>query len=446
MPQFVTRFAPSPTGFLHAGNYRTAVFAYLFARHNKGTFILRIEDTDKKRSKKEYEDNIVETLHWLGIDPDAIHHQSEWVKEHEKVLHEFVNRDIAYVSKEKNEEGEDRDIIRFRNPNKNITFTDAVRGDITTDTTELGDFVIARSFNDPVFHLANVVDDALQGTTHIIRGEDHISNTPRQILIYEALGAHLPQFVHLPLVLASDRSKLSKRKGARAMLDYRGLGYLPDAILNYLAFLGWHPGTDEEIFSRESMIERFDLGQVQKSGAIFDEKKLRWFNRAHLLKLDDAVMQSTVEKFLSEKTLQGLKETGRFEVLLPTIKERIETFGDVHEMDMHGEFEYFIIKPSYETEGLFWKKEPSREKTQTNLQNVQSLLEKVDAKKWNAEEIKNALWPFAEKAGKGSVLWPFRFSLTGRAESPDPFVVADILGKDETLSRVDNAITRLEER
>lgn len=441
--QYVTRFAPSPTGFLHAGNYRTAVFAYLFARHVGGTFILRIEDTDKKRSKKEYEANIIETLEWLGIQPDAVHHQSEWVKDHERVLREFVDRDIAYVSKETNAEGVENEVIRFRNPKKEVTFTDVVRGDITMDTSELGDFVIGRSFTDPVFHLANVVDDALQGATHIIRGEDHISNTPRQILLYEALNAHMPQFVHLPLVLASDRSKLSKRKGARALLEYRDLGYLPDAILNYLAMLGWHPGTDEEIFSKEELIERFSLEQVQKSGAIYDEVKLRWYNREHMLRMNDESFKEHVAKFLSETTLKALHDTDRFETLLPVIKERIETFEDVAEMERADELGYFVKAPNVDVEKLVWKKDPSPVDTKVRLEKVSELLGAISGNTWSAESVKNALWDYAEAEGKGSVLWPFRFSLTGREKSPDPFTVAGILGKDETISRVNTAISLL---
>lgn len=439
MPQFVTRFAPSPTGFLHAGNYRTAVFAYLFARHTHGTFILRIEDTDRKRSQKKYEENIVETLLWLGLTPDAVHHQSEWVHEHEQILREFVRRDVAYVSRERSEEGGERDIIRFRNPKKDITFTDIVRGDITTNTAELGDFVIAKSFTEPVFHLANVVDDALQGVTHIIRGEDHISNTPRQILLYEALGAHRPQYVHLPLVLAGDRSKLSKRKGARPVLEYRDLGYLPEAILNYLALLGWHPGTDQEFFTKEELIERFELSQIQKSGAMFDEVKLQWFNREYLLRVDSEQFTASSKKYFSASLLEKLEKTGRLETLMPIIRERIETLGDIRDMEAAGEFAYFVETPAYEKEQLLWKKEPDSIATRARLEEAVRLLESVEEAHWNMHSVKKALWDFAEAEGKGNVLWPTRVALTGRNQSPDLFTVAGILGKDETIARVNTA-------
>lgn len=417
------------------------MFAYLFARHTNGTFILRIEDTDRKRSKKEYEANILETLDWLELTPDAIHHQSEWVGEHEFILRSLVERDIAYVSREKSPEGEEKEIIRFRNPNKTVTFTDVVRGDITTDTTELGDFVIAKSFTEPVFHLANVVDDALTGVTHIIRGDDHISNTPRQTLIYEALGAHLPQYVHLPLVLAPDRSKLSKRKGAKALLQYRDSGYLPSAILNYLAVLGWHPGTDEELFTRKELIERFDLSQIQKSGAIFDEMKLRWFNREHLHTLDDEQFAEAARPFFSD--VEFTKSNG-FERFIPELRERIETFGDIRAMEAAGEFAYYTEAPTYEIQNLLWKKAPDISATVKRLRKVLELLEPVSREAWSAESIKGALWSFAEAEGKGEALWPVRYALTGQEKSPDPFTVAGILGRDESLQRIKTAIAKLE--
>ncbi len=441
--QYVTRFAPSPTGFLHAGNYRTAVFAYLFARHTNGTFVLRIEDTDKTRSEKKYEDNIIESLVWLGLEYDSMHRQSEWVEDHERVLRDFVSRDSAYVSKEKNRDGEDKEIIRFRNPNKEITFTDIVRGDITVDTTDLGDFVIGKSFTEPVFHLANVVDDSLQGVTHVIRGEDHISNTPRQMLIYQALGAHLPKYVHLPLVLAPDRSKLSKRKGARALLEYRDLGYLPEAILNYLSMLGWHPGTDEELFSKEQLIERFDLSQVQKSGAIYDETKLHWFNKEHLHLIPDETFKEEVKKHISAGFGEALEKSGRFDQVLPVIRERIGIFHELEEMEREGELGYFVFHPEYKKEGLLWHKNPDEAQTKKHLEKTAEYLSAVPENNWTYNTIKEGIWQYAEKEGRGDVLWPLRFALTGREKSPDPFEVAGILGKDEVISRIQTAISKL---
>ncbi len=213
MTEIITRFAPSPTGTLHAGAYRTAIFSYFFAKKNAGKFILRIEDTDKERSMKEYEENILESLKWLGISYDEMHRQSDLVERHKFYLQKMIDEGKAYVSQEEvKKEGDRATVIRFKNPNKKISFDDLVRGKIEFDTTELKDFVLAKSIDEPLFHLAVVVDDYEMGITHVIRGEDHISNTPRQILIQQAIGAPTPLYAHLPIVLGTDRTKLSKRE------------------------------------------------------------------------------------------------------------------------------------------------------------------------------------------------------------------------------------------
>ncbi|MFA5695896.1 MAG: glutamate--tRNA ligase family protein [Bacilli bacterium] len=269
----VTRFAPSPTGLLHIGNYRTALFSYLYAKQNNGQFILRIEDTDKERSKMEYEDNIIESLKWLGLGYDKFYRQSNNIRDHKFYLEKLIEEGKAYVA----EEG----IIRLKNPGQKITFHDIIRGDITFDTTELKDFIIAKSLDRPLFHLAVVIDDYLEGVTHVIRGEDHISNTPRQILIYEALGWKHPMYAHLPLVLAEDKSKMSKRKGAKSLLEYRDLGYSPEAMLNAIAFIGWNPGTEKEVYTKDELIKDFSLERVKLGGAKLGSQKLEWFNKQH---------------------------------------------------------------------------------------------------------------------------------------------------------------------
>ena len=273
--QVIVRMAPSPTGKFHVGSARTALYNFLFARKNDGKFILRIEDTDKERSKKEFEDDILEGLEWLGLKYDELYRQSERGEGYKSYVEKMLSQDLVYESDDK--------VIRFRNPNKKIKFNDLVRGEIEFDTTELKDFVIARSVDEPLYHLAVVIDDFESGITHVIRGEDHISNTPRQILIQEAIGAPRPLYAHLPLILAQDRSKLSKRKhGESVSLDYyREKGISPAAVINYLALLGWNPGTEQEIFTLEELIKVFDLSRVHKGGAIFDEKKLAWVNRKH---------------------------------------------------------------------------------------------------------------------------------------------------------------------
>ncbi len=438
----VTRFAPSPTGLFHAGSYRTAVFSYLYARHQGGRFILRIEDTDRARSTKENEKNILDTLEWLGLEYDEFHRQSEWVGEHEKILRDFVSRGIASVTQETGMDGTKREIIRFKNPNRRITFTDMIRGEISFDTTELGDFVIAKGFDEPLFHLVVVADDARQGVTHVIRGEDHISNTARQILIQEALGADRFAYAHLPLVLASDRTKLSKRKGAHPLLEYRGLGYLPEAVLNYVALLGWHPADDQEVLTKTELIERFTLEAVQRSGAIFDETKLKWFNREHILRLSPEAFLEYAETFLAPETIAALGGKGLLPHLVPLMRERIQTFGELKEMDANGEFSFYAEAPSYEPSGLIPKKdEPST--TKAHLERILELVQTLAADDWHDKAVKDAVWPYAEEKGRGSVLWPFRYALSGRDRSPDPFAIAGIIGKDETEKRIETALNLL---
>ncbi|MFA6253694.1 MAG: glutamate--tRNA ligase family protein [Candidatus Paceibacterota bacterium] len=422
----VTRFAPSPTGLFHAGNYRTAVFSYLAARQAGGKFILRIEDTDRERSKKEYADDIIESLDWLGLDYDELHYQSKRVSIHKKYLQQLINEDKAYLSKEEKpadlEPDKDwrEEVIRFRNPNKKVSFQDKIRGLVEMDTTDLGDFVIAKSLDEPIFHLAVVVDDFELGVNEVIRGEDHISNTPRQILIQEAIGAPTPIYAHLPLVLSPDRSKLSKRHGAVAIAEYRKRGYLPEAILNYMALLGWNPGTEQEIFYKEELIKSFDLSRVQKGGAIFDQIKLDWINREFIKRLSLARLEEELTRFIPEKFLP----------LAKIISERINNLSEAKNLVGNGEFDFFFAPP-----------EPTKELLREGkfLDETIDLLEKLDGGDWSAEKIKNKLWDFATEQGRADVLWPMRVALTGREKSPDPFTVASILGKKESLQRLKHA-------
>ncbi|MDD5356769.1 MAG: glutamate--tRNA ligase [Candidatus Pacebacteria bacterium] len=438
--KIVTRFAPSPTGLLHAGNYRTAVFSYLFARQNKGKFVLRIEDTDRERSKKEYEDNIIESLKWLGLEHDEFHRQSEKVASHKKHLQNLIDKGIAYISHEE-KDGKPSDVIRFKNPGTKVTFKDLIRGEITMDTTDLKDFVIAKSVDEPLFHLAVVVDDFEMGITHVIRGEDHISNTPRQILIQRAIGAPEPIYAHLPLVLAPDRTKLSKRKGALAISEYRDRGYLPEALLNFMAFLGWNPGTDAELMSLDELVEKFDLSKVQKGGAIFNEEKLKWLNKEYIKKLPQIELEKQV---FAEFEKAGKKfESHMFKKMLPLIVDRISTFGEAKEIAQSGEFDFFEKQPEYEIEKVLAKKEPSKTKTAERLSEVSKLLAGVSESEWNQGGIKSAVWDYATKEGKGEVLWPLRVCLSGLDKSPDPFTIAEIVGKKETLERIKIAVEKL---
>ncbi|MEK7135247.1 MAG: glutamate--tRNA ligase family protein [Patescibacteria group bacterium] len=401
----IVRFPPSPTGNLHIGTARTLLFNYLFAKKHGGKIVFRSEDTDRERSKKEFEDNIVEGLEWLGINYDEFTRQSERGEIYKKYLQKMLDDGTAYLSQEsilKDVENNNREeVIRFKNPNKMVKFDDVVRGEIEFDTTELHDFVIAKSLEEPLYHFAVVVDDYEMGVTHILRGEDHISNTPRQILIQEAIGASRPVYAHIPLILGQDRSKLSKRHGATAVSEYRNKGYLPEAMVNYLALLGWNPGTEKEIFTMEELIQEFDLGKIQKGGAIFDEKKLQWVNKEHI------------------KLLPPDKQR---ELLLESIKDE----------------SYMVGEPVLDVEQIAWKKS-TKEEARMHLEKVREMVSK------GTFDIGEVVMKYAETVGKGNVLWPMRYALSGATASPDPITLLEILGKEKSLKRLENAIIVLNE-
>lgn len=444
----ITRFAPSPTGFMHMGNVRTALFSYLFARQNEGKFILRIENTDHERSKKEFDVAILDAMKWLNLDYDELHRQSERAKIYKKRIEKFLMEGKAFVSKEESGEGKRSEVIRFKNPNKVVKFKDLIRGEIEFDTTELGDFVIAKSLTEPVFHLAVAVDDFEMGITHVIRGEDHISNTPRHILIFEALGAPVPVFAHLPLVLAPDRTKLSKRKhGEMVSLEYyHSRGYLSNAVINFMALIGWNPGDDKELFSLDELVKAFDLSKVQKGGAIFNIKKLDWFNRHYIQKLSQEEKLSRlgesigVDNKLIAKKISMLKNKPE---VVQLMTERIANFGELREELARGDYDYFFEKPKYDKKVLLWKGESDFEKTKNRMSAALNLIKTVSAESFTKENIKKAIWPYAEKEGRGAVLWPLRVALSGKEKSPDPFTLVEILGREETLSRLQTAINLL---
>lgn len=441
----ITRFAPSPTGVLHIGSVRTALYSWLYARQNNGKFILRIEDTDKVRSKKEYEDNILDGLNWLGLNHDEFYRQSDRTLVYKKYLTDLIAKGFVYLSKEEPKEpGERAEVIRFRNPNKIITFHDKARGDISFDTTELGDFVIAKDFESPLYHFAVVVDDFEMGVTHIIRGDDAISNTPRQILIQEALGAPRPIYAHLPMILAPDKSKLSKRHGALAVTEYREEGYLPEAIINFVALMGWNPGNDQEIISIAEMIKLFSLSKIQKSGAVFNIDKLKWLNKAYIKHLTHEKLADEILLRFTETLIEGAKNNPKiFSKMVPIIAEHISFLKEVSTLAESGEYEYFFNDPEYEREAILWKDEKDPLVATQKLKNVLALLNDIDDVFFTPETIKTALWSYATEVGRGSVLWPMRYALSGREKSPDPFTLAGIFGKETTIRRIKHAIKLL---
>ncbi len=437
----ITRMAPSPTGNLHVGTARTALFNYLYTKRHHGTFIMRIEDTDKERSRPEYETEILEGLAWLGITWDAFYRQSERTLIYRGYLERAIEKGTAYISEEesKKEEGKMVQVVRLRNPNTTITFEDEVRGEITFDTTELGDFVIARSLDDALYHFTAVVDDHEMGVTHVIRGEDHISNTPRQILIQEAIGAERPIYAHLPLLLGSDRSKLSKRHGATQLESYKKIGYTKEALVNYLALLGWNPGTDEELFTLEELMRIFDLSGVQKGGAIFDVEKLKWFNKEYIRKMDDDSFFSYTETRLPER-IRSLRDfsQARLRRTLPVIRERIYTGDDITIFGEAGEFDFAFETPSVDLVMLKWKNDDKVERALPRLQKCAEIIATIPENA-PSELIKERIFDYAQEVGKGEVLWPLRVALTGRERSPDPFTIISIIGSGEAYHRVQRA-------
>ncbi|MFH1392322.1 MAG: glutamate--tRNA ligase family protein [bacterium] len=390
--QIKTRIAPSPTGPLHLGTARTALFNYLYARQSGGAFVLRIEDTDKNRSKTKYEKDIKNGLKWLGLDWDEEYKQSERTKIYKKYLEQLLEQGSAYKKE---------NAIYFKTASKNLSFikfNDLIRGEISFDLNLIEDFVIAKNLQEPLYNLACVVDDHEMSITHIIRGEDHISNTPRQILIYQALNLQIPQFAHLPLILGSDRSKLSKRHGATSLTDYQK-DYLPEALINYMALLGWNQGTKKEIFSKKELIKEFSLNRVQKAGAVFDINRLDWMNSKY-------IKQSSPERL---SKLTGLPNN-----IISLEQTRIKRLSEFRE------FTKFIYKlPDYKSELLLYK-------NMTKKQAGDCLEKAIRGERLEHEE-----------------LWPPRVALSGQKGSPGFYEIAKVLGTKETLKRLKNAQKKL---
>lgn len=441
MSKVVTRIPPSPTGRLHIGTARTALFNYLFAKGHGGSILFRSEDTDRVRSRPEFEAEIMEGLSWLGISWDSFSRQSERSARYAELLTKTIEEGRAYVSKEpaKDDPTREVEVVRLKNPGTEVIFVDAIRGPINTHTGDLGDFVIARSIDDALYHFAVVVDDMDGGVTHVIRGEDHISNTARQILIQEALGAPRPVYAHLPLILASDRSKMSKRHGAVSIFEYRNAGFLPEAVVNYLALLGWNPGDEREDFTLTELIETFSLERVQKSGAVFDMVKFKSVNQRWMRKLSD-------EEFIAKGNF-SVSNADMLKKAVTLMKDRAQTMGEARAM-LDGELAC-LFSPQPIDPAVLTAKEPEGTKglTKEALRAFIPLLEEF-AEDSAPERVKEVLMPLAdanpkEKGGRGAYLWPLRYALSGAERSPDPFTLVSILGAKESISRLNAAVALL---
>lgn len=425
------RIAPSPTGNLHIGTARTALFNWLFARRHGGEFILRIEDTDPERSKPEYEQNIIEGLQWLGLDWDNEHiiRQTERLPLYKKYLQQLLDEGKAfertYTDEEKAvliAEGKTpRDTIialkQSEEGSRIVGFDDSIRGRIEVAARDIGFVSLAKDLDTPLYNFAAVVDDMDMHITHVIRGEDHISNTPKQLLIYEALGATPPQFAHLPLILGSDKSKMSKRHGATNIADYQH-DYLPDALVNFMGFLGYT--YDQEMLTKEEMAQQFDLVKVHKSGAVFDQQKLNWYNSQYIKLLPARAFKEAI---------------GRPDVpdaAVPIMTERLEKLSDV------AAFSYLWEAPNYDAALLLWKND-TKETAATALRACMEIVERESLTQNKLDDL--AANEFGGQ--KGSVYWPLRVALAGQKNSAGPLDIFGVIGAAETTARITTALQKL---
>ena len=469
------RFAPSPTGYLHVGGARTALFNWLFARHAGGKFILRIEDTDRERSKTEYEEGIIRDLQWLGLDWDegpslggslGPYRQTERAPLYRDQLKKLISAGNAYhcfcthkelesdraaaLTAEKNyrysrkcrnlspaEEAEKRKAgmpfsIRLKVTEGVTTFNDIIRGQVSVDHAEIDDFILVRSGGEPTYNFVVAVDDALMKISHVIRGDDHLSNTPKQILIYKALGLTPPLFAHIPLILGEDRAPLSKRHGASAVGEFKRQGYLPEAMMNYLALLGWSLDGKTELFSKEELIKRFGLERVVKSAACFNYDKLQWLNGHYIREADDErVYQLCLETLWDAGAINEdfMREGGpALKRMIGTVKNSLKTISEVGD-----QLTYFLGEVhSYDAEALAKYLIPE---TLPVLEKVVFILE--DTVAFSAMSLEEKFRGVAAEMGKkfAELVHPMRLAITGRAASPNLFELIEILGKGRCIVR-----------
>ncbi len=484
------RIAPSPTGPLHIGTARTALFNYLFARHTGGTFILRLEDTDQVRSSIAYEKDILDGLHWLGLGwdegpevagegargPHAPYRQMERLPSYAAAAERLVAADQAYpcfctpeqldadrkaqeAAKQpprylgrcatltpeeraaREAEGR-RGALRFRVGEGVVAFDDIVRGHVEIDVSNLGgDFVIVRADGLPLYHFTVVVDDAAMEISHVIRGEDHLSNTPKHILLFRALGYPEPRFAHLPLILNPDRSKMSKRKSQTSVSDYIAEGFIREALVNYLALLGWATGTEEEVLSLDEIVERFDLEAVHKGGAVFDRERLEWLNGQWIRRLDPDELIDRLRPFVEAELRAGridwMPPDDELRSLLPVVHERLPTLGAIGDLVGFLWVDQVAVDPA----GLVPKRWDAAT-TRDGLTAARATIETVGEVTFEADELEPPLRALAEARGwkAGDLFMAIRVAVTGRAATPPLFDTLVALGRDRTLKRLDRAL------
>jgi len=443
------RFAPSPTGYLHVGGARTALFNWLFARNRGGKFLLRIEDTDVERSHKEMVDYIFESLKWLGLDWDEEPiFQSMKLEVYRRISKILVDKGYAYYCytpegkeecieiSQREAEGK-RVAVKFRVPREGETvFEDIIRGKVRFKNEDIEDFVILKSDGFPTYQLACVVDDHEMNISHVIRGEDHIPNTPKQLLIYKALSWTPPEFAHLPMILGPDRKKLSKRHGATAVLEYKEMGFLPEALFNFLALLGWSPGGDREILPKEEMISLFDLKRVGKSAAVFDMEKLMWMNGEYIRKKTDSdLFQRVLPFFKKEGLLKDDRNEEKVREIIPLLKSRVRLLKDFVILG-----EYFFKEVEYDIDAVEkYLKDPT---VFVRLEKLKKRLEKLKESEFSKVNIEVCIRGYAQEEGikAKELIHPLRVAVTGKMVGPGLFELMEVLGKEKVLRRIEKAI------
>jgi len=458
------RFAPSPTGELHLGGARTALFNWLYAKKCQGSFFLRIEDTDRERSSDIYTDQIIESLKWLGLDwDDPIIYQSGRIDRYKYYLNRLLEENKAYrcfcskddLDKSKNNEyfsypGTCRNLssediksklnqgisftIRIKIDEGKTEFNDLIYGEIKVDHKELDDFIIARSDGSPTYNFTVVVDDHEMEISHVIRGDDHLSNTSKQIIIYKTLKLKTPKFAHLPMILGSDKKRLSKRHGAPGIQNFKDNGYFPEVILNYLALLGWNPKNDEEIFSIDQLIDKFDFAQVQKKGASWDDKKLHWLSGQYILNLSSQDIFDEL-RLLDSSWGKG-SDISHLINIIDALKPRSKSLNE-----FISQSKYFFTSPDSFDQDESQKAWPDNSTTAIVTLSYEYL---KTFESWNSDFIEKEIKKFASENsfGAGKVIMPLRLAVFGALNGPSLFEIMHILGKNETLSRIQTALSK----
>ena len=460
----ITRFAPSPTGDPHIGNIRTALFVYLFAKHNKGKFLLRIEDTDRKRYKEKTIETIIDALEWLGIMPDNTDNpmiQSQRLEIYKQKALELVEQNKAYVctcTAEKLKASREgmikrgqapmydkscrnkgykyvagKSVIRMKIPeNEKIAFADSIRGKVEFNSDTIDDQVILKSDGYPTYHLAHVIDDHEMEVTDVIRSEEWLPSTPKHIILNKMLGYQIPRYAHLPVILSPSRGKLSKRDGAVGILEYRKMGYLPEALINFMVFLGWNPKDKREFFTLNQLIEEFNLKNVNKAGAIFDIEKLNYYNKHYLKNKSIDELKKLIDENILNKFIQF-----NLDKVICLARDRMEKISDFEKTVS------FLININVNKDMLIFRKS-NKQSTLKGLSASSKSLE--DIKTFSADNIKSVLEKVVseQKLSNGDVFWPVRVALSGLEKSPPPEQIAEVLGKKESVARIKKAINILE--